>query len=122
MLGLLQVVQLLSSHAVVELEAGGRVHLLARRQLALARLLRDRLGRLPLRLELVPLLLDLRVHRVLHRLQQVLSLALEAEAVLLALRQPVPLLLHRLRALQLVPRLGQRTEGLGAGALEEAVR
>ena len=34
----------------------------------------------------------------------------------------VPLLLHHLRALQLVPGLRQRADGLGASALEEAVR
>ena len=55
-------------------------------------------------------------------LQQVLRLTLEAVGVLLALWQPVPLLLHRLRALQLVPRARQRADQLGAGALQEAVR
>jgi len=37
-------------------------------------------------------------------------------------RVRVPLLLHHLRALQLVPGLRQRADGLGASALEEAVR
>ena len=69
--------------ALLVLEAGGGVHQLARRQPAVARLLRDRLGRLPLRVQLVPPRLDLRVHRVLRGLQQVLRLALEAEGVLL---------------------------------------